>query len=385
MWFAVAPLFCFGRNSAHSPQLLLTPQRLRRLERDRDRQTVRWVNFENRVQSVPDSPERGFELALYYAITHDEKRGREAIDWAIANACQRRQVAVVLDWVGALVPAEKTQQLGDALCPAYRASRVEALRDALFIAASLDRIQELSEGVKKAFLESLESGGFENPRELYAACEFIDVTRTTQHVDVREDAPPFFSILPTEFLLTLKPKAVEHPEWMAHIAALALVNLDPNLPASQYVQGWAIEDRQMVRDGPGVAYELLWGNPYLPGVGYQNLDPWVYDDGRLFARSDWNANACWIRIAKDGVNDENCPPGWRGNAATFGHMTLIPMTQTCLVVPHRRNDEVAIVWKLRPQESVSYYEGKKREAANADAAGLWRLSGNIEGKICVTR
>jgi hypothetical protein len=47
-----------------SPRLLLTPQRLRRLQRDRARQTLRWQNFEARVQSVPDSPERGFELAL---------------------------------------------------------------------------------------------------------------------------------------------------------------------------------------------------------------------------------------------------------------------------------------------------------------------------------
>ena len=33
----------------------------------------------------------------------------------------------------------------------------------------------------------------------------------------------------------------------------------------------------MIREGPGVAYEFFWADPYLPGVGYQNLDPWVYD------------------------------------------------------------------------------------------------------------
>src|SRR5438270_2219228 len=54
------------------PRLLLTPKRLKRLQRDRERQTERWINFEKRVNAVPDSPERGFELALYFAVTHDE-------------------------------------------------------------------------------------------------------------------------------------------------------------------------------------------------------------------------------------------------------------------------------------------------------------------------
>jgi hypothetical protein len=31
---------------------------------------------------VPESSERGFELALYYAVTRDEARGKEAIQWA---------------------------------------------------------------------------------------------------------------------------------------------------------------------------------------------------------------------------------------------------------------------------------------------------------------
>ncbi len=75
-----------------------------------------------------------------------------------------------------------------------------------------------------------------------------------------------------------------------HVAALALVAIDPNLPASQFLQSWALEDTQTLREGPGVAYELLWADPYLPGVGYQNMEPWVYDDhGRLFARANWEA------------------------------------------------------------------------------------------------
>ena len=57
-------------------QTLLTAQQLKRLGRDRERKTERWSNFQHRIDSAPDSPERGFELALYYAVTHDDQAGR---------------------------------------------------------------------------------------------------------------------------------------------------------------------------------------------------------------------------------------------------------------------------------------------------------------------
>ena len=44
---------------------------------DRQRQTPRWINFADRIENEPKSPERGFELALFYAVTGDESKGRE--------------------------------------------------------------------------------------------------------------------------------------------------------------------------------------------------------------------------------------------------------------------------------------------------------------------
>lgn len=368
----------------HSPQLLLTPQRLRRLQRDRDRQTVRWINFDNRVQSAPDSPERGFELALYYAVTREEKPGREAIQWALAHPCDRRQVALILDWVDDLVLPDQTHQLAQATCPAARASRIEALRDELFFGISLGRNVEPSEDLKTDLLHPLENGDFQDSRQLYAAVEIIDAVRTTQRIDLREEDRQFFSALPTELLLSLKPDQIEHPAEMTHIAALALVSLDPNLSGSQYLQAWAIENRQMIRDGPGVGYELLWGDPYLPGVGYQNLEPWVYDPaGRLFARADWNPDSCWIRIAKSGVEEENCPPAWRVKPIVFSHLTLVPITATCIFAPHRPSNEVTILWNVQPHQSLSFLESKKIVLAEADPAGMWRLPANVEGNVCI--
>lgn len=345
-------------NAQDAPKWLLTSQRLRRLQRDRERQTVRWSNFKARVQSVPDSPERGFELALYYAVTQDHSRGREAIAWALSHNCDPSQIPFVVDWAGDLMNEGERRKLTGS-CP---------LAD------------------QRSALSSLQNGGFRDARVLYAACEYLMTVRAAQHTDLRQNAPQFFSQLPVEFLLSLKPAQIEHPDWMTHIAALALVALDPNLEGSQYLQGWAIEDRQMIREGPGVAYEFLWADPYLPGVGYQNLDPWSYSaSGRLFARTNWNADACWIAISAHGIEEENCPAGWREKPARFGGMALIPMTSRCLELPHVDANETVLLWRLKPNESVSYRDGKQQRSIQADAAGLIRLSAGSEGKVCVAR
>jgi hypothetical protein len=335
----------------------LTPRLLRRLQRDRERQTVRWLNFETRVQSVPDSAERGFELALYYAITHDQTRGREAVAWALAHRCDRRQFSLVLDWCAELLSAEERQKL--AAC---------------------------ASGNNDSPLPALQNGAFRDARTLYAACEYLLTIRATQHLDPRQEDTQFFSQLPVEFFLSLKPAQIDHPDWMTHIAALALIAVDPNLEASQYLQSWAIEDRQMIREGPGVAYEFLWADPYLPGVGYQNLDPWVYDpNGRLFARSNWSPDACWIAISTRGVEEENCPAGWRDRTTEFGRMTLIPMTARCQDLPSVASNQTILLWRLSPRQSVSYREGKQQHSAQADAAGLLRVSAGTEGKVCTAR
>jgi hypothetical protein len=372
-----------ARASDEPPQLLLTPKRLKRLQRDRERQTARWINFENRVNSVSDSPERGFELALYYAVTRDETRGKEAIQWALGHKCATRQVALTLDWCAALVSDDERQKLTTHDCPAGAGNdgaQVERLRDALFM--RIVRGEEIGHLVSG---KELEQSGLTNPRELYAACEYIEAVRQTQHVDLRQDDAAFFQILPAEFLLSMKPAELANPAWQASAAALALVSLDPNLEGSQFLQGWAIEDRQMIREGPGVAYELLWGDPYLPGVSYQNLDPWSYDpNGRLVARKDWSIDACWINVSTRGVEDANCPAGWREHSQTFGRMTLIPMAQPCMEMPHVKGREAAIIWRLQPHQTISYLFRDKQVSSQADAAGLWPLPGYIEGKVCTS-
>ncbi|MGH9583216.1 MAG: hypothetical protein ACRD4O_09800, partial [Bryobacteraceae bacterium] len=342
-------------------------------------------DFENRVNTVPDSPQRGFELALYYAVTRDENRGKQAGQWVPAHPCDARQDALVRDWYGE-TPKPSGHVMIAQSCLASPGT-TEYARDQIFQAiANGQDAESVYKSQWKPMLAILQQGAFRDPRELYAAIEFIDAVRASLHTDPREDDHAFFSTLPAELLLSLKPRQIEHPDWRTHAAALALVTLDPNLPSSQYLQGWAMEDRQMIRTGPGVAYEFLWADPYLPGIGYQNLDPWVYDPhGRLFARTDWSPNACWIGISAHGVQEQNCPPGWRDKPASFGRLTLIPMTQKCVTLAPPRRDGSFILWNLRPGQTVSFKLSGKRRSVTAGVAGLSRLPGAVRGKVCLSR
>jgi hypothetical protein len=356
----------------------LTTQRLKRLKRDRDRQTPRWLNFEERVKNAPDSPERGFELALYYAITKDKARGREAVEWTKAHPCQQRQAALIRDWVDSS-PGEGVGS--PQRCPDETRGPITALRDSLFAYGA----DSHTDG--KKLIQTLLTTDLANAGEVYAAAEYLAVAKATEHIDLRQEAPQFFNSLPIQFLLNLKPDQVEHPNWMTHIAALALVSLDPNNDSSQFLQGWAIEDRQMVREGPGVAYELLWADPYLPGVGYQNLDPWWFNDanGKLLARTNWEPDACWIQITAKSVQQQNCPANWQMQTASFGHLQLTPMTQVCVEIQRTAPNITTLLWKLKPNQKLKYTEEKKSLTTAADSSGFWRVPANVDGKVCAVR
>ena len=381
-WMAVA------QENEQTPRLLLTPQRLRRLQRDRQRQTVRWLNFEKRIQSVSDSPERGFELALYYAVTHDEAKGREAVAWANAHPCNRRQVALIADWTDELKGQALKSKLSSCPSVGTGASPPTAvtLRDVLFTAVMTGQIDaKQAERDNSLVIDDLPDALVNNPPDLYAAIEYLMAIRSATQVDPRQQDGPFFSQLPKQFLLSLKPEQVEHPDWMTHIAALAYVSLDPNLENSQFLQGWAMEDSQMLRDGPGVAYEFLWADPYLPGIAYQNMDPWIYNaNGTLFARADWQPNTCWIEINVKGMKSQDCPSSDH-ESITFGTLTLSKVSSSCVELPPQKRNETAILWGLKPGAQLTLQKANGNVPAKADPAGMWSIPNEVTGKVCVSR
>jgi hypothetical protein len=306
----------------------LTPQHLHRLQLEKQRQTPRWSTFENRVQTVPDSPQRGFELALYYLVTHDAERGRQAVAWAASHANEASQRAIVAAWCSDLLSADQKAQ--------WPAGQTQA--------------------------------------------------RATTSGDPKTSPNERAALL----LLSLQPSEFEHPFWQTHIYGLELVANYPNLPNAQFLQSWVLQSDQTIREGPGVAYEFFWADPYLPGVSYQNMEPWVYDNtGRLFARSDWTGHACWISISTHGVQEQNCPPDWRSKPASFGHLTLVPFHERCLQMepagnPSGNNDSL-ILWNLPPGQKVTYHYQNKQLSGEAGPAGMLRAPGGLEGKVCVAR
>src|SRR5689334_5325659 len=89
------------------PRLFLRPQRLKLLQRERERRTTRWIQFETLMAGKAPMPETGFAQALYYQIGHDEEAGRQAVRWALGPASDLRQLALVFDWCqGALSEAQ---------------------------------------------------------------------------------------------------------------------------------------------------------------------------------------------------------------------------------------------------------------------------------------
>ncbi len=381
----VASAAAQAQETPHIPSLLLTPKLLRRLQRDRERQTVRWQNFEQRVQSGIDSSERGFELALYYAITHDRQRGEEAIAWAVVHKCERRETALVLDWIGDAISPQQRKALEEPGCKIVtRMFVTDQARNNVFLAIAKDQDPQpaISSGWP-AFRQDVHNTRLLAPKTLYQMCEFLLAARSSTRNDLRTDEPQFFSHLPKEFLLSLKPDQVEHPDWMAHIAALALVSIDPNMENSQFLQGWAMEESQMLRDGPGVAYEFLWADPYLPGIAYQNMDPWTYDPaGILFARDNWDAKSCWTAISPVGTQKINCETS-PAQARQFGTLKLLAIASPCLNVPARINNQSVIVSSLKPKAPVTFERNKQRTTEQADPGGMWPVPNDTAGKVCV--
>jgi hypothetical protein len=83
---------------------------------------------------------------------------------------------------------------------------------------------------------------------------------------------------------------------LSRAAALSMVAFDTNAQESQFLQGWLMIDRFLLRGPFGIPYEYLWANPYQPGLSFHYL-PNIFHDpasGRLLVRSSWEDDAVWF-------------------------------------------------------------------------------------------
>ena len=85
---------------------------------------------------------------------------------------------------------------------------------------------------------------------------------------------------------------------LARAAGLSMVAYDTNGLQNQFLQGWLIQDRYLMKTPFGAPYEFLWANPYQPGLSDHQL-PLVFHDpnsGVLFVRSGWDEDADWFGL-----------------------------------------------------------------------------------------
>lgn len=332
-----APLFAQSdefRVYPDAPRLLLTPQRLRLLQRERQRDSLRWNIVDGLISAGAVLPEPGFTWALYYRTTGDLSWGKKAVDWALGtNATDLRQLALVYDWCGPAMTAEQSTSLaaklerGLSAAPAKEAQTdIRQQRSRVFAAIALaDRLPDHGESVMKPLVEQwwrgdiakkLKAGVSAIPRDrTYAFMELLHAVRDSLNIDLREDAPDYFKSLPTDHLEGHYPAPYPTPEndfripvyvrdgepdlndaALSRAAEFAMVAYDSNALENQYLQGWLMQDRFLMRGGFGVPYEFLWANPYQPGLSYFRM-PLVYHDsltGHFFARTSWDEDATWV-------------------------------------------------------------------------------------------
>jgi hypothetical protein len=313
------------------PRLLLRPQRLRLLKRERERQSMRWKQFEALIAGGAAMPEPGFAWALFHAITGDAKTGKLASEWALGPGSDLRQLAIVFDWCQDILsetqsaalsakiqktmaqrtPADLTSQRNRALAAiAIAEQNVDASETVLREVIEQWWRRSLAPALEKG--RDLDSGG-----ELYALYELLHAVRDNLTLDLRHSAPGYFKDLPSYQIADNYPNpfpSAENEYWipvykgagqpepnraaLARAAGLSTVAFDTNALQSQYLQGWLIQDRFMLRGAFGAPYEFLWANPYQPGLSFEHV-PLVFHDARsgtLFLRSNWDENAVWFGL-----------------------------------------------------------------------------------------
>jgi hypothetical protein len=187
-------------------------------------------------------------------------------------------------------------------------------------AASESALRDLVENWwRRKFAPAMMSGRVTiSPSDNQAIFEFLHAISDNLKIDLREDAPDWFRSLPEWQVLAHYPAPYSGPEndyfipayagtgppdvtaaARSRIAGLSMVAYDTNSQQAQFLQGWLMMDRFVLRSPLGSPYEFLWANPYLPGLSYHHMSSLFHDpeSGRLALRSTWDEDALWLGYA----------------------------------------------------------------------------------------
>lgn len=296
---------------------------------------MRWDQFETLWQAGAQFPEFGWAAALRYQIAQDEAAGRQAVAWAASATATgdgiARQFALIADWCGPLMTAADRNALRTglerALSPADPASLAAARTKTLAAIALTEDRPEASEKALREVFEDFWMGRFipglrggsvhVRNADANAMLELIHAFRDNLNYDLRETFPRWFRDYPlthilahypepfpaaeNEFRIPADPELGKHgPDvtkaTLSRAAGLAMVALDANAPETQLLQGFLMNDRFLMRGAQGIPYELLWANPYQPGLSYYHVPLVAHDTagGELYVRSSWEDDAAWL-------------------------------------------------------------------------------------------
>jgi hypothetical protein len=315
---------------ADAPRLLLTKQRLRLLQRERERQSERWQQLDALVSGGAPLAEPGFALALHFEASGQAASGKRAVEWALGDKAEDlRQLAIVFDWCGKAMSPTQSSQLAAKIEKILSARPDDDVRKqnarGLGAIAIADQLPDHGERILKQIVEDwwrgkrlkeLAAGRPPFAREdAYAIYEMFHALRDNLKIDLRDSAAEYFEKLPLDHVASSYPAPFPAPEnayrvpaytktgapdlnqaVLSRAAELAMVSFDNNAQEVQFLQGWLMDDRFMMRGALGTPYEFLWANQYQPGLSYEKL-PLVFHDektGRLFARTSWDEDATWI-------------------------------------------------------------------------------------------
>ena len=315
-----------------APRLLLSRARVKLLRRERERRSLRWDQFETLWTGGAEFQEPGFASALHYQISEEAGSAKKAIAWALGAAgTDIRQVALVADWCTPVLSATETTRLTAKLKRAAENAKTTTLteaRDRAFAAIVLSETDaDLAARVLQDIFDKFWMTSFLPPvrdgkvhisnADGYPLLELFHAFRDNLNFDLRDTFPTFFRQFPlthlmahypapfpasqNEFRIPAEPNILQkEPDLrkavLSRAAELAMVAFDANSAETQVLQGWLTNDRFLMRGTVGIPYELLWANPYQPGLSYYHIPLALHDEvgGQLFVRSSWEDNAAWI-------------------------------------------------------------------------------------------
>lgn len=419
------------------PRLLLTQRRLRLLKRERERESLRWQQFDSLMRGKARMAEPGFALALWGTVTAKIEPCRDAGAWSLQTADpakprELRQMALVYDWCQTSMDESATSMLGRKLSAVLKDRPVEAaaVRSRLFAALAVADVEPqgaqdflkytVETWWKGRILPQLQASGnpFPKREDLYAMLEILHAVRDNTRADIREGAGKWFEELAPLQMLSYYPQpwpAAENeyriPAYLgkgdpdlreaaySRSAEMAMVAYDGNAQPHQFLQGWILQDRFLMRGDFGIPYEFLWANPYQPGLSFSYMPDLFHARGELLARSGWDEDATWFgywggqaQVFEKGQRtqvrlDGRPGPVTLGPVKVFFASSGMKMASGWMPPPEegaKPVGQVAFLVGLEPSTAYDVeVDGEEMFEAKTDAGGILELKFGAEDKAGV--